>query len=174
MTDLIEALADRLKANPDSIDVMGNAFRARPPAPESAIADAETALGHGLPPLLRTIYRTVANGGFGPGYGILGVDGGFPDDQRMTIVDRYRSFCETDPHDPTWQWDAAWLPFCHWGCGIYSVAILAPPYPIFYIDPGNKDEGAPMASVVTPHKPSIEAFFTDWLAGGDLWGEIWG
>lgn len=56
------------------------------PASAEAVADAERRLGHRLPPLLRRLYREVANGGFGPGYGILGVAGGHPDDLGMTAA----------------------------------------------------------------------------------------
>ena len=38
---------------------------------------AERALGHPLPPLLRAIYLKLGNGGFGPGYGILGIGDGY-------------------------------------------------------------------------------------------------
>jgi hypothetical protein len=41
------------------------------PAEEAAIAAAEAALGVTLPPALRRVYAEVADGGFGPGEGIL-------------------------------------------------------------------------------------------------------
>ncbi len=49
-----------------------------PPATEHQLRETEQELGFSLPPLLRLCYTQVANGGFGPGYGIIGVLGGFP------------------------------------------------------------------------------------------------
>ena len=48
-----------------------------PPATEEQIRDTEQQLGFPLPPLLRLLYTEVANGGFGPPYGIVGTPGGF-------------------------------------------------------------------------------------------------
>lgn len=42
-----------------------------PPADEAAVAAVESALGAPLPPVLRRVYREVADGGFGPGEGLL-------------------------------------------------------------------------------------------------------
>lgn len=172
--DLIHRLRQRLAADPFSRDIMGNRFRASPPASPAAVARAEIALGFALPATLRAIYLDVANGGFGPGYGVMGVEGGFTDDRKMTVVDRYRAFLAPDPSDPEWQWQATWLPFCHWGCGIYSVVDMEERSPVFFIDPGSKDLGAPMSSVVLPHKDTLDAWLDDWMKGRDLWAEVWG
>jgi hypothetical protein len=48
-----------------------------PPATEKQILKTERQLGFALPLLLRLLYTHVANGGFGPGYGIIGAIGGF-------------------------------------------------------------------------------------------------
>ena len=49
-----------------------------PPVTESAVAAAEHT-GFSIPPLLRSIYLNVGNGGFGPGSGgrIIGLEGGY-------------------------------------------------------------------------------------------------
>ena len=173
-SDLIHRLRDRLTADPFSRDIMGNRFRTSPPASPAAVARAEAALGFALPTTLRAIYLDVANGGFGPGYGVMGVEGGFTDDQKMTVVERYRAFLAPDPSDPEWQWQATWLPFCHWGCGIYSIVDAGERNPVFFIDPGSKDIGAPMSSIVLPHKDTLDAWLDDWMNGRDLWAEAWG
>ena len=173
-TDLIHRLRDRLAADPFSLDIMGNCFRASSPASPAAVARAETTLGFALPATLRAIYLDVANGGFGPGYGVMGVEGGFTDDRKLDIVGRYQNFLAPDPSDPEWQWQATWLPFCHWGCGIYSVVDAVAPHSVFYVDPDSKDIGAPMSSVVVPHKDTLDAWLDDWMNGRDLWAEVWG
>ena len=56
---------------------------AYPHATERQISETESLLGFPLPPLLRLLYTQVANGGFGPGYGVIGAVGGFPLDDGM-------------------------------------------------------------------------------------------
>jgi hypothetical protein len=43
------------------------------PVTEGVLQETERRLGHTLPTILRTVYTTVANGGFGPGYGLVGL-----------------------------------------------------------------------------------------------------
>lgn len=67
-----------------------------PPTTEEQLRATEESLGFPPPPLLRMLYVEVANGGFGPGYGITDARGGFTynDDGRDDTVDRRTS---TDP-----------------------------------------------------------------------------
>jgi hypothetical protein len=68
-------------------------------------------LGHSFPALLRRLYLEIGNGGFGPGYGIIGLHD-----------------CEDDPRSDLQgaAWDAfvpagrGLFPLCTWGCSIYS------------------------------------------------------
>ena len=53
------------------------------PATQEQLRETEDLLGFSLPPLLRVLYLQIANGGFGPGYGIIGAMGGFPLEDRM-------------------------------------------------------------------------------------------
>ena len=64
------------------------------PATEEELAAAEKQLGYPLPSLLRALYANVANGGFGPGYGLEGIRGYVRPDRLIAL--------------------------CHWGCGIFS------------------------------------------------------
>jgi SMI1/KNR4 family protein SUKH-1 len=86
------------------------------PALPEAVAEAEAVLGHPLPSLLRRLYLEVGNGGFGPGYGLLGLAGGHRDDQGRTAIDQYRAWRSRGPTVPE-----GVLPVCHWGCAIYSL-----------------------------------------------------
>lgn len=51
--------------------------RAYPLATQEQIRESEQLLGFSLPPLLCSLYLQVGNGGFGPGYGIIGAVGGY-------------------------------------------------------------------------------------------------
>jgi hypothetical protein len=81
-------------------------------APSGAVVEAEKAVGHSLPALLRRLYLEIGNGGFGPGYGILALRGGHTDDQGNTALDLLAELPEA-PHGV--------LPLCHWGEAIYSL-----------------------------------------------------
>jgi hypothetical protein len=174
MNNLVHLLKERVLHVPQGTDIVGRHFNACAPANPAAISAAESVFGYALPPTMRAIFLSVANGGFGPGYGVMGVDGGFTDDQGKTIVSRYQSFQLPDPEDPEWLWESQWLPFCHWGCGVYSIVNCIEPYPVFYADPGVKEIGAPMQSIFIPHKASFDSWLEGWLAGNDLWKEVWG
>jgi hypothetical protein len=68
-----------------------------PPATEEQLRATEETLGIVLPPMLRALYAQVANGGFGPAYGITGAHGGysFGDAGRYQTIDRCT---DTDPN----------------------------------------------------------------------------
>ena len=87
------------------------------PASTAVIAEAERKLGFELPPLLRTLYRKVANGGFGPAYGIIGLDenGWLDVDHDVALPDLYAMFRRGD------NWPDRFLPICNDGCGMYSI-----------------------------------------------------
>src|SRR5438067_1521964 len=64
-----------------------------PPATVEQLQETETLLGIALPLLLRTLYTELANGGFGPAYGLRGAVGEFAD-ATGTIVQHYQDLCE--------------------------------------------------------------------------------
>jgi hypothetical protein len=86
-----------------------------PTMPE-AVQEAEAVLGSDLPRLLCRLYLEVGNGGFGPGYGVLGLSGGHHAGGQ-TALDLYR---QATPAPPWSLLPAGLLPLCAWGCGIYS------------------------------------------------------
>jgi hypothetical protein len=104
------------------------------PATNAEIAETERQLGFALPPLLRALYSQVANGGFGPGYGLVGAVGGAPaEDASKDIAECYRQ----DRDLSLWQkengferdnglapfldeWPGRVLRLVHWGCAIWS------------------------------------------------------
>ena len=111
-------------------------------APREAVEEAESVVGHRLPPLLRRLYLEVGNGGFGPGYGVLGLKGGHHDDLGRTGIDWYR---QAHDHTPESHWSglpASLLPLCHWGCAIYSLIDCSDPDgPMWGWDPNPGPEG---------------------------------
>ena len=89
-------------ASPDPTDF--------PPVAMEAVRAAEEALGFAFPPLLVRLWTEVGNGGFGPGYGIFGLEGGSVEEsQGLNIVDNYLATCR----DP--EWPRKLVPVCEWG-----------------------------------------------------------
>ena len=116
-----------------------------PPAPKSVIVDAEKKLGFHLPPLLREIYSELANGGFGPGYGLIGLTGGYTveDLSERSLVENY--FYDLSLGDEFLfngsELDVPWpeqlVEFCYLGCqGTYAVDCSDLAYPVRQTDFG--------------------------------------
>jgi hypothetical protein len=104
-------------------DEVFQAIRARavvaqwaPPASVEAVEEAERVIRHSIPPLLRRLYLEVANGGFGPGFGVLGVRGGKPGANFADIADLYQ-----EGPDPTGQVPDGLVLLYDWGCAIWSL-----------------------------------------------------
>ena len=128
------------------------------------VTGAEGRLGFALPPLLCRLWIEIANGGFGPGYGLFGLQGGHVDDaSRKALPDLYLDALA----DPAWPrflgepWPARLVPVCDWGC-LHQSAI---------------DCSTPEAEVVDrfdgyQRRPTAVAFarwMEDWVNGVNLW-----
>lgn len=135
------------------------------PARPAAIVSAEAALGQRLPSLLSELYVHVANGGFGPGYGFIGLPGGAPLDTGQSILSLYQEFRQTDPEDAEWSWPAHLLPVSHWGCAVYSCVSFTRPHPVVRFDPNGHALGESWEPAFRPEAPSFESWFEAWLAG---------
>jgi len=156
---LIQALRARLHVEPRRPMWKGDVPRAHPVAPPEAIAQAEAKLGFELPPLARRLYAEVADGGFGPAYGIFPLASHYKGPaQRETVVE-VRDKLAVDP-----RWPQHLLPLCDWGCANWScldcrtdggaVVTLAGEQGFF-------DTGR-----------DLQAWLSAWLGGTDLWGEM--
>lgn len=125
------------------------------PAPLATLRSAERTLGFTLPALLGRVYTEVGNGGFGPGSGLLGLEGGYPQDGQV-LTDRY-------PVLVAQGWRDGLLPLWDWGCAAWSC-----------VDAVNPD-----GPIVTAHERGFTVtrfHLADWLAawcaGVELHGEI--
>jgi SMI1 / KNR4 family (SUKH-1) len=128
---------------------------------------AEHTLHFSLPPLLRRLYIEVGNGGFGPGYGLLGLEGGALSD-GYTIVDLYQAFRTPDAHDPAWHWPAGLLPICHLGCAMYACTdCTTPEGAIIWFEPNPREPGEPLQRFLIPAAPSLAAWLAAWLRDED-------
>lgn len=133
------------------------------------VNSAEKSIGFAFPELLKSVYTKVANGGVGPGYQILGVDGGHLSEEGETITQLYLELSATDEYDSLWVWPKGTVPFCHWGSSVYSCFdVTKPGDPVVWFDPNVRDMGEPMEQQFSPHRESLESWFRGWLNGEDL------
>ena len=97
------------------------------PASELQVGGAEKSLGLAIPEMLRALYLQVGNGGFGPGRGgtLIGVEGGYASSPG-TLVEQYEDIIRGAEYLGL-SWPRSLLPFCEWGCNIFSCVNVGDP-----------------------------------------------
>jgi hypothetical protein len=108
-----------------------------PVASPKAVGDAERQLGFKLPPLLKRVYLEVGNGGrgLGPGFGLLGLPGGYDNDDGWDVVKTSREMAA----DVDW-WDRM-IVVCDWGCAMRSCVDCGDSdFPVYRWDGNQFDE----------------------------------
>lgn len=125
------------------------------PAPLAAVEEIENLAERPLPPLLRRLYLEVGNGGFGPGYGLLGLRDGHSagDWNAFTVLGQRRSDKVGGPVCP--------LLICDWGCGITNELDLDDGQ-IWGSDPNPAPDGV---SDGFPQHITVTEWFAKWLDG---------
>jgi hypothetical protein len=127
------------------------------PASIHAIEKAESQLTFKLPPLLRACYLEIGNGGFGPGYGLIGFEGGAQSDFG-SITETYNQL-KSDQQSLGNEWPLQLLPFCDWGCNVFSCVDCSNEYaPISIFDAGQ----------LIPQSYNLATFFEMWVGGSDI------
>lgn len=109
-----------------------------PPATLEQIEIAEARLGFALHSLHRRLLLEIADGGFGPGAGVIGVHHSL-DPHAMPLVELRAALCLPDDV----------VPVCDWGCGVWSGV------------------GSRSGRVITVHEgglTDIEERFASWLS----------
>lgn len=155
----VEDLIGRIKerANDVSLRISGSygASSLCTPAALETVREAERQMGLRLPSLLKRLYVEVGNGGFGPGYGLYGVTGGFAEDlQGLTLPELYLE--EID-----YYWPDKLVPICDWGCTIGSaVDCSSVEGEMVFVG-----DGSPRCM---PEGISFTEWMEDWVTGVDL------
>ncbi len=139
------------------------------PATEEQLGQSEKQLGFGIPPLLRRIYTEVGNGGFGPGYGLIGCLGGYRDDRGDTIVEAYLGRSRRDPEDPEWRWPEKLVPLFSWGgacytCGDFNLECS----PLLEFYPHQYKRGSSLSAAFRPHGEALQEFLARWISGEEV------
>jgi hypothetical protein len=146
----------RLMATP--VDVVQ-----RPPATADAVARAEAALGLRLPALLVRVYTEVADGGFGPGAGLL------PLFERTTsrtqsLVEAYESNCEASEHGYGAPWPRHLVPIAMWTDGAQAVVDTADPrHPVREVDLADLEDEDDAPWECEPVAPTLAEWLRRWV-----------
>lgn len=127
------------------------------------IAEVERALGLRLPAFYVRLLTEVANGGFGPGFGLIGIPphGFIDDDLGGNLVETYLQgrACE----DLAWRTPRGLLHLCNWGCGTFS-----------YVDTLSASAAVVTHDVLedrveyTETSVALAEWLSDWVAGVNL------
>ncbi|MFC7966701.1 SMI1/KNR4 family protein [Streptomyces cinereoruber] len=130
-----------------------------PAATAEEVAEAEAILGFTLPPLLASLYREVANGGYGPDYQLLPLIG-----EGHTVLSEYRSERSASAEEETPYWPADVLPILDWGCGMYAaVDCRSETATVLLFDPNPMAEDGAEAWFLDAE--SLTEWLETWLAG---------
>jgi hypothetical protein len=171
--DLIAKLRQRVQSGERAIDSEFRNARPFPPATPREIEESERQLGFALSPLLRRVYLEVANGGFGPAYGMIGVLGGAGDDWRKNAVDLYTEYRKPNPKDRHWAWPAKLLPVCHLGCAMYLCVDCSDARGrVTWFEPNPHCDGEPWDDAFNPLAESTDAWLSAWVDGNDLFERL--
>lgn len=176
MDDLLIERVRRRAANPKTRIDIGDLSVPKIASPLS-FRDAEHAeidLGFAVPAVLKAVLCGIGNGGFGPGYGLIGLVGGSKDDEGHDALQLYRICSGEDPEDREWKWPRGLLPLCHWGCAIYScVDCSSSDSRIVVFDPNMRGDMSWDPCFIRTDR-GLESWLAAWSSGTSLWNEIYG
>lgn len=129
------------------------------PLSEDMILHIEDELGYKVPNLMRDIYTQIANGGFGPDYGLIGLKGGVLESGR-DVLDIYFGKRKSQKTDPYWFWPEKLLPINSLGCAMYAcVDCSKESLPVILFEPNPHEFGTPWDDSFIPFADSLE----EWL-----------
>jgi len=170
MDDLIRRVRSRaLSAEPTESGWATD--KSYPPASQKSIAKAEKTIGFNLPPILVCLFCEVGNGGFGPDYGLLGIDGGAGNEDGHDALALYQSFRKPDKSDPFWCWPDNLLPLVHCGCAMFlCVDCATSEGKIVWFEPNPHTFGQSWADSLIPLNCNLEQLMEAWLEG-ESWFE---
>lgn len=127
------------------------------PASEGLVKEAESKLGFQLPSLLKACYEQIGNGGFGPGYGLIGLQGGAASD--FGLLTETHQQLKSDQESEGNEWQFGLLPFCEWGCNTFScVDCTTPNFTVYKFEDFD----------VWPQNYNLEKFFEMWVNDVDI------
>jgi hypothetical protein len=166
-TLLIERIRERVKDPMRFVDMpeainKTDFHKIPPPVSLDELKLAEKRLGFELPSLLRILYLQIGNGGFGPGYGLIGLNERGAKNYHANLVDAYLEGVNfSHPDYPSFP--RQFITICDWGDSITSMLDWTlSQSPVFRFNGDKYDEG-PFESFIKPESPSLRTWLEDWL-----------
>ncbi|MFG3137264.1 SMI1/KNR4 family protein [Streptomyces sp. NPDC048211] len=157
LDDLVRRVATR--AASDSKDLPA-------PVDDARIVAAERQLGLALHPLLARLYREVADGGFGPDYGLLPLLG-----PGSSVVGEYLTRRQASVGAEYPQWPEGVVPILTWGCAMYAaVDCLSEDGQVLLFEP-NPYSGGSWEQCWFLDSSGFAAWLETWLAGAGWFEE---
>ena len=155
MDELIGKIQTRAR-NPKTINDMAEGvsppYQLPPTTSMGKVAEVEKKLGFALPELLRRFYTEIADGGFGPGYGLTGIESDRNSYLNGNLAESYEYYLRASDTEFGAPWQPKLLPILTWGCGILSCVDCADSaYPVYYLDPGDHCLDDPNLEVTIEH-----------------------
>lgn len=143
------------------------------PAAPDAIARTEELLGFALPSIWRDLYTMVGNGGFGPGYGIVGVFGGHANQRNESIADLYRLWRSVPLSLGFPEWPERVVPVCNWGSAIWScLDCRGERARVIVSDNAHFHSPSVRTSLPASSHSSPESWLDAWANGRLLWDDM--
>jgi hypothetical protein len=164
MDQIVLAIRQRI-AEPEKVRDAG-ATDPFPPTSTAKMDAAEAALGFPIPPIIRRLYTEVANGRFGPGYGLVGVDGCGTDEGRNDIVALYHGQSSKHWNNRFPRWPVRILRIAYFGCAMYAaVDCRDPEYPVYLLEPNASEEDLRYANCLVPYGRGLNDWLYAWASG---------
>jgi hypothetical protein len=138
----------------------------RPPVTARVLAEAEAQLGFPLPPLVRALYTQVADGGYGPGHGVIDLIG----DEYSLVGSRILMNLQNANSPGGRWWPERLVQFVSWGCHYFSgIDCSHSNCPVFFYDHDRAVDEVLLADCLFPEADSLAEWLSDWLDGEKLW-----
>lgn len=151
--DLIQRLKERIRQAPSTDLNCVPPIVPRHAATLDDIKRAELSLGFKIPSLLRSLYVDVADGGYGPGYGI----------QPLHEIVEWHQICRVNWEGiyPPPSWPPSLIRFCEWGCNFWSgVDCSSERCVVFRFNPDEPTRE--IADMLEPECDSLSEWLTSW------------
>ena len=140
-----------------------------PPTFAAKVDAAEHALGFAIPPVLRLLYTEVANGGFGPGYGLIGVDGCGTDEGGNDLVALFRGYSADRWKERFPRWPDRMPRVVYFGCAMYAaVDCNDPAWPVYLFEPNVSEEELGHTNCLMPYGCGIGDWLFAWANGKNV------
>lgn len=129
----------------------------------------EREIGFSLPGLFRRLYLEVADGGFGPGYGLVPI-GSSESSNDLAFLELHQDWNAGKQLGPAWCWDKWLVPLCDWGCATYGCLDASEENgAVYYFNWTATEAGDDPDDHLEPTHETLTSWLEDWVEGADCY-----